>query len=103
LLRAIGNRDAFNKKTTAENAGRDLDRIFDDLQGSRYQLEQWLEEFSHHDLTHIRKYKWLKGKPLWQLVAENSYLHEAAHLPALSQLVADFEEPRIGLTDIEII
>jgi hypothetical protein len=103
LLKAIGNRHNYNQTTIGENQGRELDRVFDDLQGSRYHLEQWIEEFSHHDLTHNKKYNWLRGKPLWQFIAENSYLHEAEHLPALEQLVADYEEPRIGFADIEII
>ena len=103
LLKAIGNRHAYNQKTINRNKERDLDRIFDDLQRSRYQLEQWVEEFSHYELTHSQKYRWLRGKALWQLIATNSYQHEVAHLPALSRLVADFETPKISIADIKII
>ncbi|MDT8305340.1 MAG: DinB family protein [Anaerolineae bacterium] len=83
LLRAMADRDAYNAARYAEMKGRDLDRIFDDLQGVRGQLEEWLEEFSERGLEDPERYPALKGKPLWKLIAENSFEHEAAHLPAI--------------------
>lgn len=83
LLKAMAGRDAYNTARYAEMKGRDLDRIFDDLQGVRSQLEEWLEEFSERGLEDPRRYAALKGKPLWKLIAENSFEHEAAHLPEI--------------------
>ena len=28
-----------------------------------------------------RRYKWSKGLPLWHIIAENSFRHEAEHMP----------------------
>lgn len=83
LLRAMSNRDAYNAERYAEMKGRDLDRIFDDLQGVRGQLEGWLEEFSERGIEDPKRYPALKGTPLWKLIATNSFEHEAAHLPAI--------------------
>jgi len=103
LLAAMANRDAFNAARLAENQNRDLDRIFDDLQGTRYQLEEWLETFSKRDLQDKHRYSWAKGKPLWQIIAINSFEHEAQHLAELQKLVENADEPQIGLDTIEII
>lgn len=83
LLQAMANREAYNKKRYTENKGRDLDRIFDDLQQVRAQLEDWLESFSSRQLTDRKRYKWFKGKSLVQIIAELSYGHEKQYIPAL--------------------
>ena len=105
LLRAMGDRDAYNAARHEEMKGRDLDRIFDDLQGVRGQLEEWIEDFSERGLEDPQRYPALKGKPLWKLIAENSFEHEAAHIPAIErfseQWVADNEDT-IRLDDIEV-
>jgi hypothetical protein len=88
LLRAMEDREAYNAARHAEMKGRDLDRIFDDLQGVRGQLEEWIEDYSERGLEDPRRYPALKGKPLWKLIAENSFEHEASHLKAIE----DFSE-----------
>jgi uncharacterized damage-inducible protein DinB len=88
LLDAIANMDAYNARVFTENRGRDLDRIFGDLQGVRLQLEQWLDAFSEHDLNDPNRYSWTDGLPLWRIIRENSYGHELEHLPAIEAFAA---------------
>lgn len=88
LLAALADRDAYNAARLKENEGRELDIIFDDLQGVRFQLEGWLEEFSRKDLTRPDRYKSLNGIPLWRLIAMTSFEHEAEHLPAIEAATA---------------
>lgn len=102
LLNALADRESFNASRHQENLGRDLDIIFKDLQGVRYQLEQWLEEFSERDLNNPQRYKWLDGQPLWQLIAETSFAHEAAHLEAIEQFAERWVAPSIALSSIQI-
>jgi hypothetical protein len=83
LLAALADREAYNAQRYPEMKDRDLDRIFDDLQGVRVQLEEWLEEFSDRDLQAPGRYPWLGDKALWQVIAACSFEHEAAHLPAI--------------------
>lgn len=108
LLQALASRDAYNQQSLAENQGRALDPIFADFQGVRVQLEGWVEEFSNRDLTNPGRYKWLGGKPLWQIIAANSFEHEEAHLPAVEAFserwLAEQDEPDnnfIKLGDIQ--
>lgn len=101
LLQALADRDAYNAARFLENKDRDLDRIFDDLQGVRAQLEQWLEGFSDRALTNPQRYKSLAGQPLWQLIASATFQHEAAHVADVEAFAAAWLA-RIDLGSIEV-
>jgi uncharacterized damage-inducible protein DinB len=81
MIEAFEDVDGYNARRYEENKGRDIDRIFDDLQGVRVQLEQWLEEFKDRDMSDPQRYGWSQGITLAHIVKENSYGHEAEHLP----------------------
>ncbi len=81
LVDAFADVDDYNARRYRENKGRDLDRIFEDLIGVRVQLEDWLAEFSDKELNDPQRYNWSKGLPLWHIIAENSFRHEAEHMP----------------------
>ena len=83
LLEAMQDRGAYNAERMAETRGRDLDRIFGDLQAVRVQLEEWLEEFSTQELEQPGRVPGAKNMPLWRLIAAASFEHEASHLPEL--------------------
>lgn len=91
LLEIDGDVDGYNAKRFAENRGRPIARIFDDLQRVRLQLEQWLEEFSDRDLTDPGRYRWAQKKPLWQIIEANSFGHEAEHLAAVETFAAKWQ------------
>ena len=103
LMDALADREAYNTARMAENPDRDLDRVFKDLQDVRFQLENWLEAFSARDLSDLKRYKWFEGEPLWKIIAETSFEHEASHLPALEQLLDQLADPPIGLNNIEVL
>ena len=88
LVAAFEDVDGYNAGRFQENKGRDLERIFEDLHGVRVQLEDWLTEFSDHDLTDPKRYSWSKGLPLWHIIAENSFRHEREHLPDIKAFAA---------------
>jgi uncharacterized damage-inducible protein DinB len=84
LLEALADHDAYNAARYLENKERGLDAVFDDFQNVRTQLEGWLEEFDDRALTDPKHFKALQGMPLWQLIKNNSYGHEAQHIPYLA-------------------
>src|SRR5690606_28455768 len=45
LLKALADRDAYNRERLEEIPDRDLDQVFDDLQAVRVKLEEWLTHF----------------------------------------------------------
>ncbi len=83
LQAAMQKPDAFDASCYAENQGRDLDRIFADWQQVRVQLEEWLETLPVRYVTNPKRYKWLSGKSLWQLVQEVVIAREKRFLPHL--------------------
>jgi hypothetical protein len=83
LLNAAQEYDQFIVDQQREYKDRPLDAIFDDLQGSRIQLEVRLEDLTDRDLNNPREFRWLKGKPLWSFLARNSYEREAKWIPPL--------------------
>lgn len=81
MIAAFEDVDGYNARVYEENKDRDIERIFDDLQGVRVQLEQWLEEFSEKDFSDPQRYPWSNGITLAHIIKENSYGHDAEHLP----------------------
>lgn len=105
LLEALQEREAYNASRYEESKGRDLDRIFDDLQGVRVQLEDWLQEFSEKDLEEPGRIPGAENKPLWKLIAEASFEHEVGHLPELEAYADRWKaeaENRIRTDEIEV-
>ncbi|MCA9932474.1 MAG: ClbS/DfsB family four-helix bundle protein [Ardenticatenaceae bacterium] len=81
LQLAMDKPDVFDAQCYAENRGRDLDRVFDDWQQVRVQLEEWLETLPVRALTNPKRYKWLNGRSLWQLVQDVLIAREKRFLP----------------------
>ncbi len=92
LLVALANPDLYNAARYQDAQGRGLDVIFEDFQGARLHLEEWLGELSERALTDSRHYKALNGQSLARLVARATYEHEARYLPFLTTY-ADRWEP----------
>ncbi len=88
FLAAIADVETYNARRYRDYQGRELDQIFDDFQAVRFQLEQWLEEFSAQDLTEPKRYSWAEGKPLWSFIKDNSFGHESEHMPDIEAFVS---------------
>jgi len=72
--------DALNAQWYAEMRERPLHKVLEDFEGVRNQTMLRVETFNDRQLTDPHAYRWLLGKPLWQLIAANSFEHEAEHL-----------------------
>ena len=107
LLNALAGRSHYETARLAENQNRDLDLIFNDLQGVRIELEDWLVHFDDKTLNDRQKYRWLAGRSLAELIAETSYQYENEQLPAIEQYataweIAEQEAPAVMLEAIEV-
>jgi uncharacterized damage-inducible protein DinB len=71
--------DALNAKWHAETADRPLDRVQDDFHAVRRQTLRRLETLSDGDLERVRPQAWLRKRPLWQWIAEETFEHDAEH------------------------
>ncbi len=84
LLAALTEIEAYNQARYEENKERDLDRVFDDLMKVRLELEEWLEAFADRDLTDAKRYKWLDGRTLADLITQTTITNERRYLPAIT-------------------
>jgi uncharacterized damage-inducible protein DinB len=71
--------DALNARWHAETRDRPLDRVRADFAGVRQQTQRRLNELAEADLTETRAFPWLKGRPLWQYVFEDTIEHDREH------------------------
>jgi hypothetical protein len=92
LLKALADPEAYNQARYQEYEGRDLDRIFDDLQGVRVQLEGWLSEFNDRELSDPNRFPHLKGKPLWQIIQRCSFGRETQRVMLIERIAAAYQE-----------
>jgi hypothetical protein len=90
LLAALANTGDYNQERYAENAGRDLDRVFDDWMKVRLELEEWLETFSDHDLADQQRFKWSNGRALADLIAQATFENERRYLPQIEQFAQEW-------------
>jgi hypothetical protein len=71
--------DEMNARWFQESRARSLETALEDFHGVRNQTVRRVEEFSEKDLTDPKRYPWLKGTPLWEWIAGDSFEHEAEH------------------------
>ncbi len=71
--------DEINARWHEESRSRELERVLEDFHGVRTQTIRRVEAFSEKDLSEPGRYRWLDNTPLWKVVAESSWEHEAEH------------------------
>jgi len=73
----------LNARLYAELKDWPLEKVLADLEGSYRQLINRISLLSEQELNDPRHFKQLRGRPLWRLIAENTWQHYEEHLPAL--------------------
>ena len=103
LMAALADPAAYDRQVHEANQNRDLDRIFDDFQQVRVQLEEWLSEFSARELDNGRRYRWLQGKPLGALIVETTAGREQSYLESLRQFAREWTGPPNEIIPLTIV
>lgn len=71
--------DERNQQYYEQSRDRPLARVLSDFEGIRRQTIRQVEAFSEKELTDPARFTWLKGRALWERIAEDSYAHDAEH------------------------
>lgn len=71
--------DQLNQEWFEAYHARQLDRVMADFIAVRKQTSRRVEVFTDKDLNDPQRFSWLKGRPLWVWVAQDSFEHEAEH------------------------
>ena len=83
-----GSIDEVNARWLEEDRARPLDRILTDFHGVRNQTIHRIETFTDREITDELKYPFLKGKPLWEWIADDSFYHEVEHINQVEEIRA---------------
>lgn len=75
--------DRHNEKWHREDQDRELDLVLSDFRGLRKQTLRRVEEFSEEELTDPDRFEDLRGRPLSEWIAVDTYEHEREHLAAV--------------------
>ena len=73
------NVDEINGRWYQESQSRPLRRVLDDFESVRLQTMLRVEDLTDQELTDNKRFPWLRGDPLWKLIAANTYEHDAEH------------------------
>ena len=104
LLEALANRDRYDQIQYGDAHERDLEQVFEDLQRVRVELEEWIAQFSNRELNDSKRYSWLRGKPLQNLIAQTTFEYEAKQIPAVEAFAAAWaDSPQISIGSIEVL
>ncbi len=71
--------DQLNQEWFEAYHARPLDRVMADFIAVRKQTSRRVEAFTDKDLNDPQRFSWLKDRPLWVWVAQDSFEHEAEH------------------------
>ncbi len=80
--------DLWNEQTYLENRDRSLDDVLADFQASYPQALQIVTTFPEKDLLDPDRYVWRAGRPLWHIVAANTFWHYDEHNQSLRTWLA---------------
>lgn len=86
-----GSADAINERWYQESKSRPMEVVWKDFLAVREQTLRRIKEFSERELNDRQYYKWLKGRALWEWIAEDSYIHEAEHANSIRDWKAKLE------------
>ena len=103
LLQALANPDRFTAQRYEENKDRDLDRIFDDFQGVRVQLEGWVETFPEKALLNPKQFPALGGRSLAHLIGAASFKREQTYIAALKAFATRQEAEAAATPPVTLI
>lgn len=78
-LYPAGDIDQVNAAWRDQAKERTLEQVFEDYRQVRKQTIRRLQSFSERDLNDPQRYPWADGHPLLDLVADNTFGHEAEH------------------------
>lgn len=80
--------DALNAQFYQENKSRSLDEVLTDFRTTYLQIIDVVQAMHEEDLTNPDRFVWAEGRPLWRLVAGDTYEHYQEHIGQVKEWLA---------------
>jgi hypothetical protein len=77
---SIEEMDELNAQFYKQNKSRPLDEVLNDFRTTHLQIMDIVQAMPEEDLTNPQRFAWAQGRPLWQLVAGDTYEHYQEHI-----------------------
>lgn len=88
LIKTAEDIQWMNEKVYARNRDRSLIDVQDDFRMAHQRLMEKVEDIDKKILQNPARLEWTNGRPLWELIADNTYLHDAEHQNAIETWLA---------------
>ncbi len=85
---SVEEMDALNAQFYQENKSRPLDEVLTDFRTTHLQIVDVVQAMHEEDLTNPNRFVWAKGRPLWHLVAGDTYEHYQEHIGQIKEWLA---------------
>jgi hypothetical protein len=80
--------DALNAQFYQENKSRPLDEVLTDFRTTHQQIMDIVQAIPEDDLISPNRFAWLKGEPLWQVIAGDTFEHYREHIKQIQEWLA---------------
>ena len=80
--------DALNAQFYQENKSRPLDEVLADFLITHQQIMDIVQAMPEEDLMSTHRFAWSQGKPLWHLIAGDTYEHYREHIAQIQEWLA---------------
>ena len=77
--------DRLNAGFYEENKSRSLDEVLAEFRTTYQQVVEAVQAFSDEDLFEPKRFAWMKGNALWELVPGNTYGHYQEHIQSIQE------------------
>ena len=77
---SVEEMDRFNAQFYQENKSRPLGEVLTDFRTTYLQIMDKVQAMPEDDLTNPHRFPWAQGRPLWHLIAGDTYEHYQEHM-----------------------
>jgi hypothetical protein len=85
---SVEEMDALNAQFYRENKSRPLDEVLTEFRTTHQQIMDIIQAMREGDLINPQRFAWTQGRPLWQLVAGDTYEHYQEHRKQIQEWLA---------------
>jgi hypothetical protein len=82
---SVEEMDALNAQFYQENKSRPLDEVLTDFRATHQQIIDIVQAMPEDDLISAHRFAWSQGKPLWHLIAGDTFEHYQEHLAQIQE------------------
>jgi hypothetical protein len=76
---SVEEMDALNSQFYEENKSRSLDEVLTEFRTTHQRIMDIVQAMREDDLISPQRFAWTQGRPLWRLVAGDTYEHYREH------------------------